>query len=224
MMSNVLKPVISILLLISSLSFAGTMGHNYVPMIHNGFYIAGEIGTAGLVDKESHRSLPETHQLGAIGVIGGGYVGYEYSFNNTWGLALEFFADATGLNAAITHTPSTYHHHQSYDLGVRVLPEYTFTPATTGHVILGYTNGKFHIADNGVYGYINTGYNKSGFQTGLGFSTALNDNFLIRVDAIYDIYASQTNVGLGLTTGTIQLYTNTFSTLAGELSLIYKFN
>lgn len=221
-MNNTLKAITSTLLLISSGAFSGTMGES-TDTIRNGFYVAGEIGTAGFVDKESHYSSPETHQLGAIGIIGGGYVGYEYGLSNTLGLALEFFADATGLNAAITHEPFTYHHSQSYDLGVRVLPKYAFTPMTSGHVILGYTNGKFNISDNGVYGLIKTGYNKSGFQTGLGFTTVVNDSFSMRVDAIYDIYGSQKNTGLGLTAGTLQVYKNTFSTLAGELSLIYKF-
>ena len=223
-MNNVLTTITSAILLTSSYSFAGAMGDASFNMIRNGFYIAGEIGTAGLVDKESHSLPSETHQLGAIGIIGGGYIGYEYGINNNYGLALEFFADATGLNAAITHEPSTYHRNQSYDLGVRFLPEYAFTPTTIGHVILGYTNGKFNIYDNGVYGYIDTNYNKSGFQTGLGFTTALKEKLLIRLDAIFDIYASQTNPGLGLTAGTTQLYTNTFSTLAGELSLLYKFS
>jgi opacity protein-like surface antigen len=222
-MNHVLQAT-TILLFTSSIALAGTMGNEYPDIIHDGFYVAGAIGTAGLVDKESHDSSPETHQLGALGIIGGGYLGYDYGIGNSWILALEFFADATGLNSAITHEPFTYHQNQSYDLGVRVLPKYAFTPTTTGHVILGYTNGRFAISDNGVYGYINTNYNKSGFQTGLGFTTALNDSFSFRLDAIYDIYASQTDTGLGLTAGTLQLYTNRFSTLAGELSLIYKFS
>jgi hypothetical protein len=222
-MKNVLTTVLSLCLMHSSLSIAGEMGNVDTNWIQNGFYVAGEVGVAGLVDKESHSSSPETHQLGALGIIGGGYAGYEYGFKR-YGLALEFFADATGLNTAITHEPYTYHHHQSYDLGVRVLPEYAFTPTLTGHIVLGYTNGKFNISDNGVYGYINTGYNKSGFQTGLGFTSVLQNNISLRLDAIYDIYASQSSMGLCLTPGTIQLYKNTFSTLSGELSLIYKFN
>ncbi|MGC1182654.1 hypothetical protein [Legionella sp.] len=222
-MKNVLTIVLSLCLIHSSLSIAGGMERVDTNWIRNGFYVASEIGVAGLVDKESHSSFPETHQLGALGIIGGGYAGYEYGFKQ-YGLALEFFADATGLNAAITHEPYTYHHHQSYDLGVRVLPQYIFTPNTSGHIVLGYTNGKFNIFDNGVYGYINTGYNKSGFQTGLGFTNRLQNNVLFRLDAIYDMYASQSSRGLGLTSGTIQLYKNTFSTLTGKLSLIYKFS
>ena len=222
-MSKRIVLALSIFSLNFSVALAGSMGNNGISMIQNGFYVAGDMGAAGLGIKESHFIEPESHQLGTVGLIGGGYAGYEYGFNN-YGVALEFFADGTGLNAAVTHSPYTYHHHQSYDLGVRVLPEYAFTPMTTGHVILGYTNGRFNISDNGVYGYINTSYNKSGFQTGLGFTTALRNNVSFRLDAIYDIYGSQTNAGAGLTSGTTQLYTNTFSTLAGEASLIYKFN
>ncbi len=210
--------------LLSSTIFAGTMGNENTRLIQNGFYLAGEIGTASLVDKESHSLLPETHQLGSSGIIGGGYLGYEYGISDYCGLSLEFFADATGFNAAITHEPFTYHHNQSHDIGVRVLPEYAFTPETTGHIILGYSNGQFNISDNGVYGYIDNSFTTNGFQTGLGFTTLLRDNFSLRFDAIYDIYASETRSGAGLTAGTTQLYTNAFSTLAGELSLIYKFS
>ncbi|MDP3704346.1 MAG: hypothetical protein Q8R24_00365 [Legionellaceae bacterium] len=223
-MNTVQTAVISAFLLTSSMSFAGTMGNDDVRMIQNTFYMAGDIGAAGLVDKESHSLLPETHQIGALGIIGGGYLGYEYGINDYFNLSLEFFADATGLNAAITHEPFTYHRNQSYDIGVRVLPGYAFTPATTGHIILGYTNGKFNISDNGVYGYVDTGYNISGFQTGLGFTALLRDKLSLRLDAIYDIYGSETRSGAGLTAGTTQFYTNTFSTLAGELSLVYKFS
>ncbi len=215
--------LISAFLLTSSLANAGSMGNEQF-FNHNGFYVAGEIGAAGLVDKESHSASPESHQLGALGIIGGGYIGYDYFINNKYDLALEFFADATGLNAAIAHEPSTYQRNQSYDIGVRALPGYAFTPSTSGHVILGYTNAAFNISDNGDYGYINTSYNVNGFQTGLGLTTLLKDNFSLRLDAIYDIYASKTKAGAGLTAGTIQLYTNVFSTLAGELSLIYKFS
>lgn len=211
-------------LLTSSLTYAGTMGNEALLMNHNGFYIAGDIGVAALADKESHDSSPESHQLGALGIIGGGYIGYDYFINHQYDVALEFFADATGLNAAITHDPNTYQRSQSYDIGVRLLPGYAFTPTTSGHVILGYTNAAFNVSDNGVYGYLDANYNVNGFQTGLGFTTQLKDNFSVRLDAIYDIYSSKTKAGAGLTAGTVQLYSNVFSTLAGEFSLIYKFS
>lgn len=219
-MKNILT--VGIGCLITSFSFAGTMGANDVPWIQNGFYLAGDIGVAGLVAKESHTLSPETHQLGALGIVGGGYVGYEYAISHVLGMGLEFFADATGLNASITHVPDTYKRHQSYDLGIRLLPEYAFTSMTAGHVFLGYTNARFSISDDGVYGYVNKGFNQSGFQTGLGFTTHLKDNLSLRLDAIYNIFASQTSEGQGLPVGTKQLYRNTFSNLTGEISVIYK--
>ena len=210
-------------LLTSTLSCAGTMGELAIATPCSGLYIAGDLGAAGLASKESHNFIPETHQLGAAGILGGGYVGYEYWVNN-YGLALEVFADATGLNSAITHQPYTYQNQQTYDIGVRALPKHAFTPLTTGHIILGYINGRFNIADNGVYGYVNNAFNLSGFQTGVGFTTVVKGNLSLRVDGIYDIYSGQTSYGQGLESNTTQGYTNTFSTVAGELSLIYKFS
>lgn len=220
-MNNLLKVLFPAFLLNPYLSFAGAE-----PILdqhaRDGFYIAGDIGAVGFIDKEQHFSNPETHQVGAMGLIGGGYLGYRTNFLNTYNLALEVFADATGSNSIITHVPFNYRQRQRYDVGVRVLPEYFFTPKTAAHVILGYTNGRFHITDNGVYGFIDAGVNKSGFQTGLGFSTAYTDCLSLRMDALYNIYGSQTNTGNGLTAGTYQVYRNTFSNLAGELSLVYK--
>lgn len=133
--------------------------------------------------------------------------------------------DATGLNTSLSHAPNTYQMNQRYNVGVRVLPEYVFTPYTSGHWIFGYANGRFHINDNGVYGLINTEYNRSGFQTGAGFTTVLRDNLLLRMDGLYNIYSSNISQGIGLATSgqASQFYTNKFSQLAGEFSLIYKF-
>lgn len=219
--NKILKITCCLLPLISNMVSAGNMGE-YASALRNYFYIAGDIGVASMYNKESHSIDPETHQLGAAGIIGGGYAGYEFNLDR-YGLGLEFFADATGLNAAITHDPCTYQRNQSYLLGFRILPKFAFTGITSGHVLLGYTNGQFNISDNGVYGYINTHYNKSGFQTGLGITTDLYTNLSVRLDAIYNLYGSETSIGSGLTAGSVQLYTNTFNTLAGELSVIYKF-
>ena len=220
-MNNLLKVLFSACLLNPYLSFAGAEPI-LDEQVRGGFYIAGDIGASGFIDKEQHFSNPETHQEGAMALIGGGYLGYRTNFLTTYHLALEVFADATGSNSTITHVPFTYRQRQRYDVGVRVLPEYSFTPKTTAHVILGYTNGRFHITDNGVYGFINAGVNKSGFQTGIGFSTAFTDCLALRMDALYSIYGSQTNIGNGLTAGSVQVYRNTFSNLAGELSLVYQ--
>lgn len=214
-----LRTVSCALLLNSSLAFAG---------VHNGFYVAADIGAAGIVDKEVHSFNYETHQFGALGLIGGGFIGYRHCLSELTGLGLEFFADATDLNARILHNAQTtsqifvYRQKQRYDIGLRLLPEYHFTPTTSGHVILGYVNGGFNIADDGVYGYVERTYNKSGFQSGLGFTTCINDNFLMRLDGIYNVYSTQTDIGPSLTPGAIQEYTNGFGVLVGQLSIVYS--
>ena len=194
-------------------------------LTQNGFYLAADIGAADFMTKESHSVNPESHQLGSMGIIGGGYVGYDFDVSNRFRLAMEGFGDATGLNTNLKHSANIYQMSQNYNLGIRLLPEYVFTPNIVGHIILGYANGNFSIKDNGVYGYINTSYNLSGFQTGIGFTTTLKNNLFVRLDALYDIYSSSTSRGLGLEGSgePFQYYTNTFSQLAGELSLIYKF-
>lgn len=188
----------------------------------NGFYIAGDIGAADLMTKESHSVAPESHQLGSIGAVGGAFVGYDYGFNNRVRFAVEGFIEAANQSASISHGSNTYTMQQDYNLGVRVLPEYVFTPFTVGHIILGYVNGRFHINDNGVYGIINTAYHQSGFQAGAGFTTAVWNNILFRLDALYDAYPSNTSTGVGLTTAT-QGYTNRFSQFGGEFAVVYKF-
>jgi hypothetical protein len=213
--------------IIISLCFIGATHANATPlqsslMTTNGFYVAGAVGAANLMTKESHSVAPESHQLGSLGPVGDIFVGYDYGFNNQVRLAAEGFVEAANQSASISHGANTYKMEQDYNLGVRLLPEYVFTPFTVGHVILGYVNGRFHINDNGVYGVINTTYHQGGFQTGAGFATAIQKNIFIRLDALYDTYPSSTHTGIGLTTPT-QSYTNRFSQLAGELALIYKF-
>lgn len=191
-------------------------------MTMNGFYIGGMLGAANLMNKESHAVMPESHQVGSVGAVGGLFAGYDYGLNNWARLAIEGFFEVPDQNINISHASNTYTMTQDYNLGLRLLPEYVFTPSTVGHIILGYVNGRFHINDNGVYGTINTAYHQGGIQTGLGLTTTLQNNLFIRLDALYDAYASATNTGTGLTTPT-QSYTNRFSQLAGELGVIYKF-
>lgn len=211
-LSTTLKVLVSFFC-VSNIVFAGQV---------NGFYMGADIGAADLMTKESHTVSPESHQLGSIGAVGGGFIGYDYGINENIRFAIEGFAEATNLNTRLQHASSTYKMEQLYNLGIRVLPEYVFTPFTVGHLIFGYVNGRFHINDNGVYGFINTCYNQSGFQTGLGMTTALRNNVFVRLDALYDAYASNTNKGVGLSTPA-QFYTNRFSQLAGEFAVIYKF-
>jgi outer membrane immunogenic protein len=217
--------IIAALVLGAQISVAGSMGEIESSLITQpGFYIAGDIGASNLINNESHTVNAETHQLGAVGLVGGGFIGYDFRVLENVMLGLEAFADANALNMDIQHFNNSYKMNSTYNLGVRVLPSYVFTPFTLGHVILGYTNDHFNIRDNGVYGYINSSFNQSGFQGGLGFTTTARKNVFVRLDGIYSIYASKSSTGLGLTTATpYQYYNNQFSTLMGELSLIYKF-
>jgi opacity protein-like surface antigen len=204
------------------LTLIALLGISNTAFAANGFYIGASAGAADFMNKESHSVAPESHQLGSIGAVGGLFGGYDVDLNNWARLGIEGFVEATSLSTSISHAANTYQMNEDYNFGIRLLPEYVFSQATVGHIILGYVNGRFRIQDNGVYGIINTTYHQSGMQTGLGISTALQNNFFIRLDALYDAYASTTNTGTGLTTPT-QSYTNRFSQLAGELGILYKF-
>ncbi len=203
---------------------AGTVGdYDAMPTNTNGLYLAGNVGIENLFDSESHTLYPEHHQLGALGVIGGGFIGYDYSLGRQTTIALELFADATGVNTSISHSPKTYAMNQRYDIGVRILPEYSINDSTVVHIMLGYINGNFSISDNGVYGTVSNSFNSSGFQTGLGFTTSFTEHFMTRLDMIYNLYAGNSTTGLWVTPPARQTYKNQFNSLVGQLALIYKF-
>lgn len=187
------------------------------------FYFGVDVGAANLMDKESHSVNPESHQLGALDAVAGIYAGYDFFTACRYRIAAEVFLDDTWMQTQIQHGNNTYSMNQLSNFGVRLVPAYEFTSNTFGHVILGYANGRFKIRDNGVYGFISSSYNVSGFQTGVGFDTALINNFFIRLDALYNIYGDKTSHGAGLTPGSSQHYTNRFSQLGGELSVFYRF-
>jgi opacity protein-like surface antigen len=215
---------ISIGLFVSFGAYAGTMGASEdSSMIQNGFYIAGNVGLGNLFNHESHSFNSETHQLGASGILGGGFIGYDYWLTQRASIGLEFFADATALNTSVSHPPNTYAMNQSYDLGVRILPELMLSDALNAHVFLGYVNGNFIISDNGVYGTVSDNFNVNGFQTGAGLTTALTQNLLVRLDGLYNIYATETTPGHALVPGIQQKYSNAFNVLIAELSVLYKF-
>lgn len=221
---------IGCLMLMSHLAFAGSMSSSIEPattsrLLENNFYVGGDIGVANLQNNESHVVNPESHQLGAVSIVGGGFVGYDYAISERALLGIEGFIDANALHMSIAHNNFSYKMDSTYNGGIRLLPSYALTPNTLSHLIVGYSNGHFNIHDNGVYGTVNTSFNKSGFQTGLGFTTTLPPYLLLRVDALYTTYGHQETTGQGLSGSgnAYQYYTNQFSTLAGELSLIYKF-
>lgn len=202
---------------------AGTLGEeSFTAIDSNGFYIAGNIGVQNLFDNESHTLYPEHHQLGALGVVGGGFLGYSYSLGQQTGVSLEFFADATGVNTSISHNPTTYQMNQRYDLGLRLLPEYHLNEHTTAHVMLGYVNGHFNISDNGVYGTVSNAFNASGFQTGLGLTVAHTEHLMTRIDMLYNLYASNSSTGLWLVPPARQTYNNQFNGLIAQLAFVYK--
>ncbi len=217
--------IIAALFLNAQFLCAGSMGESVSLLARSGFYVGGDIGLANLIDAESHSVLPESHQLSATGIVGGGLLGLDYALRDKLVFGIEGFINANGLNTAITHPPLSYKQNARYNWGVRVLPKYLFTSNTDGHLLIGYTQAHFNLSDNGVYGLLNSNLNKSGFQGGLGFTVATMHNLLVRLDGLYSIYANSSIIGNGsnLSSSTNQIYKNQFSTLEGDVSLIYKF-
>ena len=219
---------ISIALLIASTStaLAGAMGPDNMSNPYDGFYLGATVGASNLLDDASWLIQPENHDLGAIGIIGGGFFGYDYSLTERAKLGVEGFVNASGLNASIQHyyTETSYSINSRYNAGIRILPGFQFAPETVWHLILGYSNAQFEINDN-AYGYLNKTYNKSGFQSGLGLTSSVIGGLSVRLDTMYTIYAAQSSTGFSKVSGSgFQYYTNDFSTLEGDLSLVYKFN
>lgn len=209
--------------------FAGTIGPLLDARMDRGFYIGGDVGVANLLDKESTLYVPgsyDTHQFSATGFVGGGMIGYDYDFNDRLKLGVEGFIQGTALNIAAKQlygTQPSYRVNMRYNTGVRVLPGYAFSPDTIGHVLLGYSYAKFHLNDNGNYGFINQNVSSNGFQSGLGIRVPCYfKNLSLRGDMIYTTYAANTALGLSSALAP-QNYHNNFATLEGNLSLIYKF-
>lgn len=212
---------------LSNLAYAGEMGSTDMYSPYDGVYVGADIGLSNLLDKVSHVNASQTLQLGSLGIVGGGFIGYDYSISDRVKLGAEFFGQANGLNTSVQYfnPSSTYQLSSRYSLGVRVLPGYEFLPGAVGHVILGYSNTQFKIQDNGAYGFLTETMHKSGFQSGLGFLVAVTPSFLVRFDGTYTNFTSQSNKGLTATyPQQYQYYTNDFSLFSGELSVIYKFN
>lgn len=223
MQSNFRKKIILLLALLSSQTYAAA---TYQILPCNYFYVGGVLGIAGLADKEStNNPFHDMHYLGASGVIGGALVGYNFQLQQQWQLGLEGFINGISINIADNqnYAPQTsYTVNMRYNFGIRALPAYEFTPQTSGHIVLGYTNASFKINDNGNYGTIYRTYAKNGFQTGVGMETFLMPQLMLRSDVLYSLYASQNSNGL--TTAlpqTTQVYRNHFSSLEAELSIVY---
>ena len=216
-------------LLCSIPAFAGSMGELISLPGYNGLYLGGDIGFANLIDKQSTLYIPgayDKHQLSATGFVGGGMLGYDYSLMERIKLGVEGFINGTALNLSTQqlYTPHvSYNSNMRYTAGVRLLPGYEFSPATIGHLMLGYSYGSFNIKDNGDYGFINTGLASNGFQSGLGLNVPCHfKNLSLRGDVVYTTYSAKTSDGLSPTLLS-QNYYNNFATIEGNLSLIYKF-
>lgn len=229
------------LLFTAHAAVAGTMG-TQVP--YDGFYIGADVGLANIDVKEfalaNSLTKPETHHLGDLGFVGGGVLGYDYSINDQFKLGIEGFINGNTAEAKAIHdfNSTVMAAKARYNAGVRVLPGYLFTPETNGHIILGYTNAGYRVTDNGVYGFVDNQFNLNGFQAGLGMTANLTPNVSLRLDAIYSTYGSQDSIGtmytavdgpagagsgVGPANGIANVYHNTFQTLEGNLTLIYKF-
>jgi hypothetical protein len=217
-----------ILLLFTAVTHAGTMGSTTGACLDQGLYVGGNIGLLNLNDHESTSSPYASHQLGATGINGGGLVGYNFSMNEQLKIGTEWFMNAVGNSVAAEESYSpfaSYTAKMRYEVGLRVLPRYALSPCTFAHLILGYSNGSFVINDNGDFGLINKNLSQNGFQTGLGVMTSIWSYIplFLRADLLYTTYASNTANGTN-SQGQQQTYKNNFSTIAGNLALIYQFS
>lgn len=214
-----------LLLLFTKVLFAGSMGALDMPST-DGFYIGADIGVSNLMDKQSVLIVPTTNHLGEIGIVGGGYIGYDYSLTDLLKLGFEVFGNANGLNTSIQHyySNTAYSVSSKYNAGFRILPGFAFNQSTVLHILLGYSNAEYQILDNGTFGYIDKTYNKSGFQSGLGWTSDITQHLLLRFDGMYTVYLGQSSTGVNITyPPQFQYYTNDLSTLETEISLVYKF-
>ncbi|PJD93055.1 MAG: hypothetical protein CK424_03380 [Legionella sp.] len=213
-------------LLIANASFAGVMGEAEFDT-YTGYYVGLDVGVSNLINSESTENPLQSHQLSATGIIGGGLVGYDFSLYNRFKIGFEGFMNANGLHIAtrsFTPPSNSFTTSSQYNAGLRVLPGFEFSQDTVGHILLGYSNAKFTIQDSGNYGYIDQELNKNGFQCGLGMKTTITKQISIRIDALYTTYGHISSIGGSNTPGfTYQTYHNNFSTVEGDLTLIYKF-
>ena len=229
-MNNIHFSIIAgVLFAANTLVYAGDMGAAPASCLDSGFYFGGNVGLLNLNDHESTTSPSDAHQLGAPGVNGGGMLGYDFSFNEQFKIGTEWFMNAVSNSVAAEELYSPYAAYTAkmrYEVGVRVLPRYALTPCTFAHLILGYTDGNFVINDNGNFGFIHKKFSQNGFQTGVGIMTATEFNIplFFRADLIYSNYAAISSYGKTTSQNQEQIYNNNFSTIAGNLALIYQFS
>lgn len=224
MNSNFRKGILLALSLFSSQAFSFT---GYDCLDCNRFYVGGMVGASSMMDRQSTNTpTRDVHDLSALGAIGGAILGFDFCMYKQVRFGLEGFANATSIDASAKQDfapQSAYTVKMRYNMGIRALPTYDFTPQTAGHLILGYSYGKFNIHDNGNYGLINKMFGQNGIQLGLGAETHLTQRLLLRGDTIYTAYPSQDSNGVTTSSpSSIQIYTNKLSTLEANLAIIYK--
>jgi opacity protein-like surface antigen len=216
-------------ILFSNCVIAGTVAILPSYKAYDGLYLGADISAASLIDNEkTDNPIQDLHDQSALGVIGGGIVGYDFTINNRLKLGIEAFVNDVDINFSDNqnYSPvSSYTVNMDYNVGIRFFPGYEFISGTIGHLILGYSHAKFRINDNGNYGIVDAQFKKSGIQYGLGMTTSVTQNVLIRLDVLYTDYFSETSNGITTTVPTtIQAYHNDLATFEGNLVLIYKFS
>lgn len=207
-------------------ALAGTMGE--IQSSASGFYIGGGIGIANLIDRESTpyaANFYDRHDFSSTGFLGGGLLGYDINFGQNLLLGLEGFINGSSLNVAAEQqygTLPSYNASMQYNMGLRLLPAYEFSPGNSGHILLGYSYGRFTIQDDGNYGYINKKLSGNGFQGGLGVTLGYSSALSLRADMIYTLYGKNNSLGWSNSISP-QNYSNHFASLEGDLALVYQF-
>lgn len=192
--------------------------------IGDGFYAGLGIGAEGFFDRQN-ASVPafgisESSNLGNIGFIGGGLLGYNFAFPDRFNFGMEIFLNGTTAKASVNDTFSSASTKTRYNYGFRILPGYKWNCDTVSYVILGVAGGAFNTSfSDGFTGRSGSNnFNRTGWQVGLGSATNIWCNKLfLRGDIIYTGYGSR-NTGNSFVSAS-----NKLSTLDGMVSLVYKF-
>ena len=218
--------LMALVLLSAQSSFAGGMGAHMTP--YEGIYLGADIGISNIINSTSTTNPLAAHHMSATGIIGGGLVGYDLSLTQHIKLGVEGFGNATDLNMSslqLYYPAVGYRVSSKYNAGARILPGYQLNGGSVVHVLLGYTNTRLNVYDNGNYGFINQKSNINGFQGGLGTKVPLTKHLSLRADALYNIYGHASNTGVSnVAPYGPQVYRNNVSALEGDLTLLYKFN
>lgn len=195
----------------------------------DGFYAGLGIGASSFFDRHS-TSVPaipfnSSADLGKIGFIGGGLLGYNWDFPSRFNFGMEVFLNGTTAKASLNDGVDTYTAKSRYNYGFRILPGYKWNCDTVSYVILGVANGNFNTSytDNLRNRSGSTNFNRTGWQVGLGSATNVWCNKLfLRGDIIYTGYGTR-NVN-GTYIGEPATFGHRLSTLDAMISLVYKFS